>query len=744
MASAHLFELKSTAFVLWRVQRIDPPPRLIIGRFEHGNPPTLVDRRERTLERSAQHDDLWMLAAASCGLVDGEVYHYWFEVSDSSPFRDGQRILCTDPSAFSVDWRLLAPRLAAPYSADDRDPAGVVKWQGGQLSACEPDGAPIAAVTAIANGGAPPNNQIVIYELPTAWSRIGSADSPEIGVGTFRDVLALLKHDAAAANFDGVSALEVGRSHLQELGVNALELLPIADSFVQREWGYATSNYFAPDFDLGLPVGHSSPTSLADLGVLIDACHALGIRFFIDVVMAFGTRASLENINYRDFHISAKLDASDPDLQQSGGQGPRNDFGGTLWRYGREVEAYDPVQGETRPLVPARQLMQAYLLRWMSDFRVDGIRMDSVNNIANWDFVQQFKDQARRTWQKRGGSSETFLVVGEELSVPLALLTQNRLDGLWNEHFKQLLRSAILGQNHAGEPSFEWTVRKLIDCRLLGFSDGAQAVNYVGSHDVEGFRNERLFNFLQNNGVVFTEQRIKLAFVCLLTAVGIPMIFAGDEFADQHDLAVVHPDKQRDTVNFDRLAQPFRRRVFDYVARLVQLRTSHPALAVNDTDFIHVDFEEGKRVLVWRRGADAANPLVVVANLSDFATADADNPNAHYDVPNWPATPGGKRWREVTQQRDVPHEWIGREPIFAWEAKVYTVIGSESEEHLPAIDPDGESACGVGAAEFTTPGFNFGTGVTNVTATLDALLVESNHRRPSAPKSPPPVRANSS
>ena len=116
--------------------------------------------------------------------------------------------------------------------------------------------------------------------------------------------------------------------------------------------------------------------------------------------------------------------------------------------------------------------------------------------------------------------------------MPKELLTQNRLDGLWNEDFKRLVRFAILGHNDEKEPSFEWTVRKMIDCRLMGFSDGAKAINYVGSHDVGGFRNERLFNFLLNNGVVFTEKQIKLAFVCLLTAVGVPMIFAGDEFAD--------------------------------------------------------------------------------------------------------------------------------------------------------------------------------------------------------------------
>jgi 1,4-alpha-glucan branching enzyme len=311
----------------------------------------------------------------------------------------------------------------------------------------------------------------------------------------------------------------------------------------------------------------------------------------------------------------------------------------------------------------------------MSDFAIDGIRMDSVNNVANWDFVQEFKDLARDTWQQNGGTPDKFIVLGEELSVPLELIRQDRLDGLWNEDFKRMVRNAVLGRSDDEEPNFEWSIRKLIDCRLIGFHDGVEAVNYVGSHDVEGFRNERLYNFLDNNGIVFKEERIKLAFVCLLTAVGIPMIFAGDEFADEHDLSVTHPPKQRDAVNYERLDEPFRRRVFDYVGRLVTFRTSYDALSVNETDFIHVDFNDGKRVVVWRRGRAGSNEqVVVVANFSDFVTTDAGSPNAEYCVHNWPSTTPGKKWREITQNRDVPSSWVGREPIFAWEAKVYALF----------------------------------------------------------------------
>jgi 1,4-alpha-glucan branching enzyme len=259
----------------------------------------------------------------------------------------------------------------------------------------------------------------------------------------------------------------------------------------------------------------------------------------------------------------------------------------------------------------------------------------------------------------------------------MALIQQNRLDGLWNENFKRILRNVILGKNADGESSFEWSVRKLIDCRLLGFSDGAQAINYNTSHDVEGFRNERLFNYLENNGVVLKEKQIKLAFVCLLTAVGVPMILAGEEFADQHDLALTEPGKEIDPVNFDRLDEPWRKDIFQYVSRLVRFRTTSDALAVNDTEFLHIDLNDGKRVIAWQRGTLASGqPVIVVANFSDFETQDPFNPASEYRVNNWPALSRGKKWHEITQQRDVPDEWAGREPIFPWEAKVYTMVSA--------------------------------------------------------------------
>jgi pullulanase len=92
--------------------------------------------------------------------------------------------------------------------------------------------------------------------------------------------------------------------------------------------------------------------------------------------------------------------------------------------------------------------MQAGLLRWMNDFRIDGIRLDSVENVFSWNFIQTYKDLARATWLQRfagqgaAAADARFLVVGEELQEPLDLLRQHRLDGLWHENFKRYIRSA--------------------------------------------------------------------------------------------------------------------------------------------------------------------------------------------------------------------------------------------------------------------------------------------------------------
>ena len=675
-----LLSLRETHFVLWRPRMQAPPPTLIIGRFQWGNPPVLVDEQSFELSPSQEHPDLWLLPLTELGLAEG-VYHYWFEVNNSNVYKQVPgRIRVTDPFATSVDWRLLPQDPDGLLHDGDYDAAAVIKVKGERLVPCDPGGEEITRLDGEDwSASLPANNRLVIYELPASWARPGERGGAQMDVGTFRDVEALVDADAEPHNFFGLGPLH-GRAHLTELGVNALELLPPADSWVNRQWGYATSNYTAPDYDLGYPHGHSWPTALTDFARLVDRCHDNGIRVFADMAMGFANHCSWENINFLDFHIQETDDPNAVDPEKDG----RQNWGGQLFKYNYWTHAYDPVTGTSRSLVPARQYMLTQAEHWIRYLRVDGIRMDSIKTVHNWDFVQSFNDHSRSVWRAEVGNhgltgteaDQRFLVVGEVLDhqEEKELIRQRRLDGIWNERFKEFLRHAVLGTAYDDEPDFGWMVRKMVDGRMLGYSDGSQMVNYITSHDVEGYRNERLYDFFLANGVNETDaqRRIKLAFVCLLTSVGIPMIFAGEEFAEQHDLAVLHPHKQVDAVNFSRVDESWRRNIFDYVAKLVHLRTQARALSVNDTDFIHQDFSDGKRVMAWRRGGSfAGDQIVVVANFSDWGTHNPLTSGAEYVVNNWPPLPSGKQWRELTQDRDVPEHMAGREALFPWEAKVY-------------------------------------------------------------------------
>lgn len=682
--SIDLLTRKKTYFLLWRPGATDVPPTLFIGLSTDAGAVT-ANFREIPLQPSAEFPDLWEVAAASCELLAGRVYFYWFKIRNTEPYDLGnakQVLYCTDPMAYTIDRRTPAPiPQQVPVGmtgVSSSDPASVILFQGGKLVPCDVDGSTVDLSGDRSPAELPANNNLVIYELPTRWTRITSRDSIEIGNGTFQDALALLVPELSSPTFPNVVALK-NRAHLLELGINALELLPPADSNQPERWGYGTSNFFAADYDLGFPAAPGSkPAAATALAELINTCHEQGIRFFKDTVMAFATGTSIRNINFLDFFIkSRKSDSPDRDPEQ----GDRNGFGGDLIKYGLFLTGYDPVSGNSTSISPSRALLKAYLFHWMTYYHIDGLRLDSVNNIANYDFLGEVKDFSRAVWKERGGNDNNFLVIGESIGFQRAMLDQKRLDSFWNEDFKARVKPAVVGRSNHSDLNFETTIRKAIDCRNLnlGFTDGSQVINYITSHDVEGEGAERLYNYLDFNNVAKKEERIKLAFVCLLTAVGIPMILAGDEFADRMDNDIFRVSKEKrdenkqvDPVNFSRLDDEWRKRVFYYVARLVKFRTKSAALAVNDTDFIHTDFNDGKRVLVWKRGS-GDNIVVVVANFSDWGT-DTRQPNPEYVVSNWPQLPAGKKWYEVTQDRDVPLAFAGREAIVAWEAKVYAAI----------------------------------------------------------------------
>jgi pullulanase len=344
--SANILDRKKTHFVLWRPGETTTAPRLIVGELRPGNPAELGNQKRFIMRPAVGVSGLWEIPASDCQLADGQVYHYWFEVEDTNASSSPPPVVrCTDPMAFTVDWRLFPPG-----SRDNRQPAAVIKLEKGEFVPCDPGGELIGFQGEDKLNTLPANSQLVIYELPTAWVMSRGLNQPDQSVGTFRDVWALVDEKAGGANFSDLDLLRPGYSYLRHLGVNALELLPPADSFFKRVWGYDTAHFLAPDYELGFPEGNASPTANTDLVALVKACHEHGIRVFVDMVMAFGRGEAYEQIDFGNFYIAnPNEDPGDPDALTSirgcGTRGARDGFGSTLFRYAKFVGAYDPNLG---------------------------------------------------------------------------------------------------------------------------------------------------------------------------------------------------------------------------------------------------------------------------------------------------------------------------------------------------------------------------------------------------------------
>src|SRR5262249_49338125 len=154
----NILDRRATRFVLWSPRSQVAPPRLVIGRLRPGNPPVVERVQLIPLARAAGADGLFEIAAADCGLDDGVVYHYWFEVDDSrSSLQPPARVAVTDPFATCVDWRVFPPSVS-----ENKQPAAVARYLGqGKLADCDPGRETAAFQTPDAPGNLPPNNQLV-------------------------------------------------------------------------------------------------------------------------------------------------------------------------------------------------------------------------------------------------------------------------------------------------------------------------------------------------------------------------------------------------------------------------------------------------------------------------------------------------------------------------------------------------------------------------------------------------------
>ena len=139
--------------------------------------------------------------------------------------------------------------------------------------------------------------------------------------------------------------------YLQQLGVNAIELMPICEFDGNYNWGYSPNHYFAPDRAYG---------SENDIKQFIDECHQHGMAVIMDMV--FNHATGLNPMN--------KLYPYGTDLSNN------------PW-FCTEVPHYDNVYEKwNHDFAPARDMFTRALQYWIKEFKVDGYRMDLSHGLC--------------------------------------------------------------------------------------------------------------------------------------------------------------------------------------------------------------------------------------------------------------------------------------------------------------------------------------------------------------------------
>lgn len=337
----------------------------------------------------------------------------------------------------------------------------------------------------------PPWNELVIYGLHVGTFN----DAPGGGTGSFKSV-------------------ERRLGYLQDLGVNAVELMPSAEFAVDFSWGYNPSHIFAVESAYGGPQA---------LKRLVRAAHDHGIAVIFDVVY-----------NH--------LGPSDLDLWQFDGWSANGKGGIYFYNDGRCQTPW----GDTRPdygRPEGRDFLRDNARMWLEEFRFDGLRWDATAYIRNvygnnndpphdvadgWRLLQSVTCDTddRQPWKVH---------IAEDLSNN-EWLTRPVNDGgagfdtQWDGRFVHPVR-ALLTEPSDGARSME-ALRQAIVAR--DWDDPVKRVIYTESHDEVANGKSRLPHEISpaDPGNFFARKRSTLGAAPVFTTPGIPMIFQGQEILE--------------------------------------------------------------------------------------------------------------------------------------------------------------------------------------------------------------------
>jgi malto-oligosyltrehalose trehalohydrolase len=299
--------------------------------------------------------------------------------------------------------------------------------------------------------------------------------------------------------------------HLKDLGVTAIEIMPIADFPGARNWGYDGALLFAPDSSYGRP---------EDLKALIDDSHRLGMMVFLDVVYNhFGPEG-----NYLAVYAPLFTERHH-----------------TAW--GAAVN-YDARGSET-----VRELIVENALYWIEEFRFDGLRLDAVHAIIDNSPEHILEELARRVratvpdrfvhliLENEENDSE-WLVRGSD-GVPEHYTAQ------WNDDLHHVLHTAATGESAGYYGDYAEDAEKLGRALAEGFVFQGETMEYSGRKrgtQCSHLPQTAFVSFIQNHDQIgnraFGERITRLASpeavralaAVYLLAPQVPMLFMGEEW----------------------------------------------------------------------------------------------------------------------------------------------------------------------------------------------------------------------
>lgn len=257
-----------------------------------------------------------------------------------------------------------------------------------------------------------------------------------------------------------------------------------------------------------------------------------------------------------------------------------------------------------------------------------GSAAPKARQLANFEFLTWLAQQAQET-----AASKPFFNIAEHIpDTSTVVKPDGPLDACWHESFHYLLVPHITGEQFDLEQ-----LKPTLDPKQQGYATATNVINYIATHD-----RQRLMRELGDRGIFDEDafRRAKLAAIILMTTVGIPMLWMGEEFGEYQRKSedVTQPKR----INWSLLNNGQNQDLLAHYKKLIALRKDTPALQSDNIEFFHEN--PAARILAYVRRNDQGSRVAVIINFSA-------NNLSYYQIPNSPRLKLGETSSPTTKSQ---------------------------------------------------------------------------------------------